>query len=458
MNRRDFLVKSSLASSAILTSDTISANPIFANTQKPKSVVIIGAGLAGLSAARRLIQEGVDVKILEARNRIGGRVFSFQPPMANGQIIEFGAEWVGHSHERVIALCEEFGLELENNQFDSDLILNGNHSPKGKWSFGSEMQAFWKDKVNIWENMTPDQKVNLDKTDWWRFLYNQGVQSSDLFLRDLLDSTDFGESIRHTSAYGALAEYAESSEKNEMDLKIKGGNARLVDKLAESVGLSNILLSHSVKSIKQLNGQAVEVICDNGTHLKADKIICAIPTASVLKIDWQPALPSEMVAAMHELQYARIGKFPVVFSERFWQREDFDMLTDTPAHYFYHGTKNQEGKTGVLMCYAVGDKADALASVSKSQRLDIILNALQPAFGDVRKYVIEDLMYYWGHDNFSNGAYAFYGKSQWFDVMPVLKKPFGNIYFAGEHLADWQGFMEGAINTGEDAVDEILSQ
>ncbi len=109
------------------------------------------------------------------------------------------------------------------------------------------------------------------------------------------------------------------------------------------------------------------------------------------------------------------------------------------------------------MCYATGDKADVLASVSKTQKLDIILNALKPAFGNVKKSVTEDLMYYWGQDAFSSGAYSFYGKSQWFEVMPVLKKPFQNGFFAGEHLADWQGFMEGAINSGEEAAEMVVA-
>ncbi|MBC7885116.1 MAG: FAD-dependent oxidoreductase, partial [Saprospiraceae bacterium] len=225
--------------------------------------------------------------------------------------------------------------------------------------------------------------------------------------------------------------------------------------LADSVGRENILIDHKVQTVNQSGSKGISVTCSNGKTFEAEKMICAIPTASVLKIEWLPGLPDDTKAAIHELQYARIGKFPIVFSERFWKREDFDMLTDTPAHYFYHGTKNQSGKTGILMCYATGDKADVLSSVSKSQRLDIILNALKPAFGNVRKYVTEDLMYYWGQDAYSSGSYAFYGKNQWFNVMPVLKKPFENVYFAGEHLADWQGFMEGAINSGEESADLI---
>ena len=456
MNRRDFLVKSTLAGSAILTTDSITSNPIFIRNKKPKSVIIIGAGFSGLAAAMKLKSEGIKVTVLEARKRIGGRVFSNQPTKANGQVIELGAEWVGNSHERVIALCNEFGLKLENNQFETDLTLGGKYSQAGKWSFSPDMQKFWDNKVTIWENMSEEQRKKLDKTDWWRFLSQQGVSSNDLLLRDLMDATDFGESIRHTSAYAAFAEYAESSEKNEMDLKIKGGNATLAEKMAENIGKENILIDHTVQIVKQIGSKGVSIMCSNGKTFEGDKVICAIPTFSLLKIDWQPGLPNMMKDALHELQYARIGKFPIVFSEKFWKRDDFDMLTDTPAHYFYHGTKNQNSKTGVLMCYATGDKADVLASVSKSQRLDIILDALKPAFGNVSKYVTEDLMYYWGQDAYSSGAYAFYGKGQWFEVMPILKEPFENVYFAGEHLADWQGFMEGAINSGEEAADIIV--
>lgn len=456
MNRRDFLVKTTLAGSAVLTSESITANPLFLKYEKPKSVVIIGAGFAGLSAAMKLKSVGIKVTILEARKRIGGRVFSNQPAKANGQVIELGAEWVGNSHERVISLCNQFELKLENNQLETDLTMGGKYNPTGKWDFSPEMQNFWKNKVDIWEKMSEDQRKKLDKIDWWRFLSNQDITNEDLLLRDLLDSTDFGESIRHTSAYAALAEYAESSEKNEMDLKIKGGNGKLAEKMAENIGREHILIDHTVRVIKQNGTNGVVVTCNNGKTFEADRLICAIPTFSLLKIDWQPGLPNIMKDALHELQYARIGKFPVVFNERFWKRDDFDMLTDTPAHYFYHGTKNQSGKTGVLMCYATGDKADVLASVNKTQRIDIILNALKPAFGNVKKYIAEDLMYYWGQDQFSSGAYAFYGKGQWFDVMPEIKKPFQNVYFAGEHLADWQGFMEGAINSGEEAAEIIL--
>lgn len=453
MKRRDFLIKSSLASSVFAGKVLLPQKKSLKS--RPKSVLIIGAGLAGLAAGMKLVESGIQVTILESRNRIGGRVFSFQPKNSNGQVIELGAEWVGNSHQRIIELCAQFDLKLDNNQFESDLIINGQHRPKGQWSFSTEMEKFWAEKSEIWNKMSPSEKRRLDKTDWWRVLAQKGFGENDLLLRELIDSTDFGESIRHVSAFAAFAEYAESSERNEMDLKIQGGNARLADKIAQFIGLKHVLLNTTVISVDQ-NVSSVTVQCSDGSTFTADKLICAIPTFALMKIEWKTKLPLPTNDALHALQYARIGKFPIVFSERFWKREDFDMITDTPAHYFYHGTKNQLGRQGSLICYAIGEKADVLSSISAKQRKEIILNALHPAFGNVKKYIKEDLMYYWGKDTYSAGAYAFYGKNQWFEVMPILKKPFENIYFAGEHLADWQGFMEGAINSGEDAVKSML--
>jgi monoamine oxidase len=310
-------------------------------------------------------------------------------------------------------------------------------------------------KTDLWNTYSESTKKKLDKMDWWRWLSNQGFSERDLLLRDLMDSTDFGESIRHTSGFAAFAEYAESSEKNEMDLKIRGGNSMLAEKLADAIGREHIRMSHKVLEVVQAK-KRVRVTCDNGKAFEADRLICTVPTFSLMKIKWDPVLPSHQVDAMNSLQYARIAKFPFVFREKFWKHENFDMITDTPAHYFYHATKDQGGPAGVLISYVTGDKVDAMASMTKEQRQRVVLDALKPAFGDVTKYFTDSLMYYWGTDPYSRGAYAFYGKGQWFGVMPVLRESFELVHFAGEHLADWQGFMEGAINSAEDAVAELM--
>lgn len=447
-NRRNFLKQS-----AIITAGSfIQADKLNFFLSRPSSVIVIGAGFAGLAAAHYLKKKKIHVTVLEAGNRMGGRVFSFNVPDEN-LVVELGAEWVGKSHERIISLCDEFKLELFNNQFETHLVYKGKYYGRDQWKYSENWKNKWNKLIEGYHKMTDVQKKALDKYDWWRYLVNNGCDGMDLDLRELLDSTDFGESIRHVSAFAALAEYAESSEKNEMDYKIRGGNGQLAVKLAERIGNENILLNHTVTKIEQTSGR-VKVHCSNGKIFTADKIICCLPAFSMKKIHWLPGLPPEKINAINALQYARINKHPVLFSERFWP-EDFDMVTDLPAHYFYNATKNQPGQKGILISYTIGDKAAVIANQDDAFHTSTIAQALKPGFGDVQNKMLKHWNYYWGNDEFSKGAYALYGIGQWFTVMPVLKKSFMNAFFAGEHVADWQGFMEGAINTGEEAAQLI---
>ncbi|RYY48875.1 MAG: FAD-dependent oxidoreductase [Chitinophagaceae bacterium] len=448
--RRSFLKESAIIAAGTLLSAS-QANAFF--TFKPKQVIVLGAGFAGLAAANALMKKGVKVTVLEARDRIGGRVFSHKIP-GSDLVVELGAEWVGKSHSRIQDLCREFDLDLQNNQFETALLYKGNYSPQKQWSYSADWDAKWKSILADYKSITPAQKKELDRYDWWRYLVNNGCTGRDLDIRELLDSTDFGESIRHVSAFAALAEYAESSEKNEMDFKIKGGNGMLAEKLADAIGREHILTSHTVNSVDQ-RGKQVQLRCSNGKTFTADKIICTLPTFSMNKIEWLPALPLEKQAAIKSLQYARINKHPVLFKEKFWP-EDFDMATDLPAHYFYNAAKNQAGSTGVLMSYTIGDKAAVIANQDDAFHSAVINQALKPAFGNVEQKIIGHTNYYWGNDEFSRGAYALYKPGQWFTIRPTLQKSFRQVHFAGEHLADWQGFMEGAINTGEAAAAEVI--
>lgn len=451
-SRRQFIKQSTFAAGGLLLASHGFSN--FYIDKKPK-VIIIGAGFAGLAAAYSLYKRKVDFVILEARNRIGGRVFSHTIDEKENLVIELGAEWVGNSHTRIQELCNELGLELFNNQFDSHLIYKGQYFAKNEWDYSDNWNAKFKTLIDHYPQLTKEEKIKLDQKDWWRFLVDNGCEGRDLDIRELLDSTDFGETIRNVSAFAALAEYAESSEKNEMDLKIRGGNGSLAKRIAEKIGGDKILLQHAVNRIVQTKNNGVTVYCENGQAFTADKIICTLPTFAARKIKWEPGLPVNQLEAMNALQYARINKNPLLFSDRFWKDESFDMVTDQLPHYFYHATKNQSSRKGVLISYTIGDKAAVIANQTDSWKAEIIQQTLQPWFGDVKSLLENQTNYYWGNDMYSHGAYALYGKGQWFGLMPVLKRSFMHTHFAGEHLAEWQGFMEGAINTGEEAADKI---
>lgn len=448
LNRRTFIKQSAVSSGGIVL-----AHPLFGfNLSQTKTdVIIIGAGLAGLAAALKLKKRNISYIIVEAQSRIGGRVFSHQidPEL----VIELGGEWIGDSHVRMQELCADFGLELQDNRFDSHLIYKENYFANGQWNYSAEWNKKFEQLVENYHNMNEAEQLQLDQYDWWRYLVNNGCKGRDLEIRELLDSTDFGESIRHVSAFAALAEYAESSPYNEMDLKIKGGNSMLAQKMADAVGRENIFLNHPVTKIDQTQG--VKVACANGLELTANKVICTIPTFAISKIDWFPKLPEEKINAINELQYSRINKHAVLFDNRFWKAENFDLVTDQLPHYFYHATKNQISEKGVLISYSVGDKAAVIANQSDEWNANQISNTLSPHFGNIKNRIEKQVNYYWGEDQYTKGAYALYGAGQWFRVMPILQKSFLNTLFAGEYIADWQGFMEGAVNTGEDAADAV---
>ncbi|MCU0451119.1 MAG: FAD-dependent oxidoreductase [Bernardetiaceae bacterium] len=456
MKRRRFL----LAGGAALAAPSLLAAPVV--TRRPLGpgprVVVLGAGLAGLAGAYRLQQLGATVTVLEARNRVGGRVFTYQAPGQN-LTTELGAEWVGRSHERVLALCRELNLPLVDHVYQTHACLGQVYQRPDQWRFDPQWEAILNQKLAAFAalNQTNERAAlrQADGLDWWRWLRNQGISEADLELRELLDSTDFGESIRHVSAYMALGEYGESSENNEMDYHIVGGNSRLPQALAQRIGAAHLKTDHAVTQVTQAGGQ-ITVTCQNGQQFTADRVLCALPTAAVAKINWQPALRPEARAALDQLQYSRIIKCSVLFRERFWGAENFACITDTEAHYLFHTTQGQAGPAGMLTAYAVGDKGHLMAKKSREQRIQALTEALRPAFGQVAGLAQDVFTYYWGNDEYSQGAYAIYDVGEWTHLRPALAARHRHVWFAGEHLAEWQGFMEGAVATGQQAAEAMV--
>jgi monoamine oxidase len=396
--------------------------------------------------------------VLEARDRIGGRVFSHK--FAGTDLVcELGAEWVGESHERIKALCHDFNIPLQKHQFEDYLLRDGRVSRPGEWGFSPNAKAAFEKLITGYEKLTPLAKTKLDKYDWWTYLEKIGFNGDDLRLRDLMDSTDFGESIRHVSAFAALAEYAESSPKNEMDYKMTGGNSRLAEEFAKRIGPEHIRLSTPARWVMQKRrGVIIGTGMPRGGTLviDGDAVICTVPINSLLKIKFDPPLPPAQRDAAERLTYARICKNSVLYDERFWKDENFSMVSDVTSHFYFHSTQSQPGRQGILTSYAVGEKADVLASQSDNRRMRVITNDLIDFDKDAPKLARGIASYAWQRDQFTDGAYALYKPGQWFGIRPILARPHGKVLFAGEHIADWQGFMEGAIETGEAAAESLM--
>ncbi|MEO8434224.1 MAG: FAD-dependent oxidoreductase [Pyrinomonadaceae bacterium] len=446
--RRDFLKTAGVAAAGL----PLLSIPFF--QRRAYSCIIIGAGLSGLAAAHALQQAGWEVTVLEARERAGGRVLSFSFKENPDLVCEQGGEWVGDSHERMKALCHDFGIPLKDHRFQASLMRDAVVKRPGQWDFSPRAKQSFEAFRKKYHSYTDRDRVRLDQYDWWTWLEEIGFSEDDLLLRDLQDSTDFGETIRMVSAYTAAAEYFESSPANEMDYKMEGGNSRLVQALAARIGQTAIHSGMAVQKIVQRRGRVT--VTAGGRNFSADACVCTVPARTLDKIVFDPPLPDVQRTAAEKLQYARIIKNSVLFNERFWGAEDFSLVSDVTSHYYFHSTKDQAGKQGILCSYAVGEKADVLASQNSQRRRDIITRDLLPLDQRAPELALNLQSYAWQRDVYTQGAYAFYRPGQWFTLRPVLQRPHGKVLFAGEHLADWQGFMEGAVVTGELAAKALV--
>src|SRR4051812_13282198 len=165
----------------------------FAIQRRRYSCVVIGAGLSGLAAAHALKGAGWDVTVVEARKRKGGRVFSYSFESNPELVCELGAEWIGASHERMQALCRVFNIPLKEHRFDASLLRDGVYRRPNEWSFSAQADAAFEKLRSKFKTYGQADKLRLDGYDWWTLLDELGFPEDDLLLRDLTDSTDFGE-------------------------------------------------------------------------------------------------------------------------------------------------------------------------------------------------------------------------------------------------------------------------
>ena len=184
--------------------------------KRHKECVVIGAGLAGLAAAYRLSERHCKVTVLEARDRLGGRVLTHHFCDAPELNCELGGEWIGNDHTTMQDLCKELKLGLQKHAYANSFwnqLTPANLIPPGQWCMSAEALAIWEKFQTDFMSFGPKRLKELDSIDWWTQLKQLGFQPEDLLRRDMMDSTDFGETIRMNSAYTAATEYLNSPRK-----------------------------------------------------------------------------------------------------------------------------------------------------------------------------------------------------------------------------------------------------
>ena len=453
ITRRTFIANVTLAACGLsLYSQVKAAKPTH-------SCIVVGAGFAGLTAAYRLTAAGWKVTVLEARNRTGGRAWSYRFPHAPELVCEMGGEWIGKDHPRILALTKELNVALEPHAFRVWLLQHEQLHAPGSWNFSAESQTAWKRFMDKYKHATEQEKRRLDEYDWWTWLGKVGITNNDRRIREIMDSTDYGESIRQVSAYVAADEYVDTDYINpnntdEMDFHVRGGNSALIDAITARLAPSALHLNSPVKSITQRDARVTVTTPDES--FTADCCVFSAPASVLNSIQFDPPLSPAKALAADELEYGRIIKSQMLFDRRFWPAEDFSLMSDETSQQYFHSTQGQPGPRGILCSYSVGDKADVLASQTKADGQAQLLRDLKAVSPEASAALIDTFDQPWQEDPWVHGAYAVYRPGQWFRVRPLLETPHGKVVFAGEHLGDWQGFMEGAVSTGEIAAHHLL--
>ncbi len=449
---------------------------IFAESKSPK-VVVIGAGIAGLTTAHRLHAQGIDVDIYEARNRVGGRILSVH---VNGNVAELGAQNItdGGRAENIHRLIEEFGLELigntvnvDHSYFDGEKLVPMeqlfSNQPFGLQELKSRMKSLVLKSRNMKEVVSGilDEEDPLYKIIAVRLAGYEGAtleKLSPLYAETLLHMLLGGISAAHPGNHVHLS-------------SIRGGNGLLPEKIAEELGNRVHLNMPLVQVSKDENHRFMLTFWD-GQEVKADILVLAIPCSVYSEIAFEEkSIPSERLEAIKSIQYGTNAKILVPFFNPSTKRTVF--INDRIGSFF-------DVSCATLTLYYTGEAGlfskDTILNAYRQERPMIEMGFgdgcppfIAPVFADDRAFAAYEgaVGYSWPNDPYAKGSYSYISPGQETvltamheengEMVKTLFAPIDQqIYFAGEHasiLTEVSGTMEAACESGERAARMILN-
>ena len=406
-------------------------------------VLVIGAGLSGLVAARELQEAGHEVVVIEARDRVGGRVFTIRDGLHGGQYADVGAEMIYHGQDRIAALCASHGLEL-TTEFSlgtdtPDIIFHG-HRLNDEAS--RELVEELRDAVR---RVPPGHYETVAQ--WLRRAHLS--DGAELLLEAIAQGTP-----------AAPLRLADSQELN-VDLswgkgyrKIRGGNDRLPKALATGV---DVRLNHLVRLVGHDGGVTVET--DRETF-HGDRVLVTVPGPLVSELGFEPVLPAERVRALLQLRYGNGTRLVAQYADKEAVRAAIGLgcFTDQMPGYIMEQTMQQPGDQIIISGLAAGDVEPAL--MNEEEILDAFDSTISAVVGKPVKRTF-GYVKNWTKDPLARSIVRAPLGDQRETVLPELRRPLGGrVFFAGEYTDDrvGPGGMEGAIKSGYRVSKEILDR
>jgi monoamine oxidase len=446
-------------------------------------VVVVGAGIAGLTCAHRLRQAGIAVQVVEASSRVGGRMFSLRGHFPDQQVIELGGELIDSDHVRIRALAQELGIALDDLHGD-DPALQGDVWYAGGRSYSEAelAQAFVplaaaieRDLATLGEGDitwdVPDGAQALDALSISQWLQREGAEG---WLRRLIEvayTTEMGLECERQSALNLLTFigterdtfriFGSSDERHH----VRGGNDLIVQALGDRLA-DAIQTGSALEALRQeADGRYVlSLRRGSASHeLRARQVVLAIPFTTLRQVRLDLDLPAHKRRAIERLQYGTNAKLMIGFDERVWRtrhRRNGSVYADLPFQTTWDTTRLQPGRGGVLTNFTGGAHGLALGEGTARAQADLAaqqLDAIFPGIAAARAGAREVRMH-WPSQPWAQGSYACLTPGDWTSLRGAMGETVGQLYFAGEHCAlDTQGFMEGGCETGEATAAAIVA-
>jgi monoamine oxidase len=444
-------------------------------------VIVVGAGIAGLTAAWRLRQAGVRVRVIEANNRVGGRMHSLRSFFPDAQVVELGGELIDSDHTRIRALANEMGLALDDLKGGDPLAEADVWWAKGQRYSETELirafvpvaAAIERDLATLTDGdityATPQNAQALDALTLTQWFDRNDVTG---WLRSLLDVayvTEMGLACDRQSALNMITFIGTKSDRfrifgaSDERYHVRGGNDRIPQALAAKLG-DAIETDTPLEALRREAGGGYVLSVRQGAasrELRASMVLLAIPFTTLREVRLDVPLPGAKQRAIRELRYGTNAKLMIGFDQRVWraQRANGSTYTDLPLQTTWEATRQQVGVGGVLVNFTGGQHGVAIGQGTPKMQADKAvaeLDAVFPGIAAARQNRREVRMH-WPTQRWARGSYACFGPGDWTQLRGAMGETVDGLFFAGEHCAlDTQGFMEGGCESGETAATAIL--
>ena len=453
--------------------------PAGATARAPKrsvDVVVVGAGLAGLTAATDLVRAGHSVALLEARNRVGGRTLNH--PVGRGEVIEIGGQWVGPGQDRILARARQHEVGTFKTYTSGAQILDyaGVQShftglipplpPADAADFNPLLGKIigLQNTVPLGRPWTAPNAPVLDGQTLETFKLANSSTLGARFLFDLVIRGVFAAEPRDISLLHGLF-YLHSGNGilnltsiagGAQDSRFHGGSQLVSIRMAKSLG-RRVVLNAPVRRIEQ-HARSVTIVTDAGTWA-AKRVIASIAPALAARIDYAPALPALRDGLTQRMPQGSAIKFEAVYAKPFWRDAGLSGYTnsDRPPVHFTFDNSPPSGRPGTLLAFVVGSEARRLGALSAGARRSQVLAAFTRLFGAAARRPKTLLEQNWSSEEWTRGCYAgFMAPGTWSDYGAALRAPVGRIHWAGTETAEvFTGYMDGAVRSGERAATEV---